>query len=284
MMNYEEEINKMINIDINNIEDENIRVNKGETLFSNSDYKVIEGKPTYFEPDKYGRSSGAIAIVSRNTMPFIIKKKLDYPKPYGWTKNIENQGIFERCHIIAYSLSAKLADKRNIFIGTEHLNTSTMMKVENRIKKHLNNNDVRILYRVTIKYKGKNQIPTGILIEAKSLDDEFSICEFCYNVQKDVTFKYTDGTIIKNTKINKIKQLINKKKSTKKNNKKSNSNNTTNDYIINKQTNEFHLYDNHCDSLNNVESKYIIETTAKEKDLLKIKKLKPCKKCIYNNI
>lgn len=112
-----------------------------------------------------------------------------------WTKNLEGKYLFERCHIIAYSLSAKLADKRNLFIETNDLNTSIMIKIENKIKKYITENNVRVLYRVTIKYKGKNQIPTGILVEAKSLEDEFSVCEFCCNVEKNVKFKYTDETI-----------------------------------------------------------------------------------------
>lgn len=280
MMSYDKKLNELINADINNIEDETSELNNGKPLFSKNDYKVVEGEPKYFDSDEYGRSSGAIALVSRNTMPLVIKKKLVYPEPYGWTKSIEKQGVFERSHIIAYSLSAKIADKRNIFIGTEHLNTSTMMKVENRVKKHLKYHDVRILYKVTIKYKGKNQIPTGILIEAKSLDDDFSICEFCYNIQTKVKFKYTDGSIIKDSRIFKIREYTNKKIAKKNNTKENDTSNTTNDYIINRKTMEFHFYDSNCDNLKNIDSKYIIETTATEKELLKVKELKPCKKCI----
>ena len=283
-MSYDKKLNELIDADINNIEDETHELNNGKPIFSKSDYKVVEGKPQYFKQDEYGRSSGAIALVSRNTLPLVIKKKLIYPDPYGWTENIEKQGVFERCHIIAYNLSAKIADKRNIFIGTEHLNISTMMKVENRVKRHLNHHDVRILYKVTIKYKDNNQIPTGILIEAESLDDDFSICEFCYNIQPKVEFKYADGTIVKNSKIGKVKEFINKKVVSKKNNKKKDSSNATNNYVINRKTMEFHLYDSNCDKLKSVDSKYIVETTATEKELLKIKELKPCKKCIKYDI
>ena len=42
---------------------------------------------------------------------------------------MENQDLFERCHIIAYSLSARIADKKNIFIGTNALNKSIMKKI-----------------------------------------------------------------------------------------------------------------------------------------------------------
>lgn len=279
-MDYNEIVNKLIQNGTKNITNETITLNNDNPILLKDNYKIKEGQPIYFELDEYGRSNGAIAILSKNTLPLVLKKHLNYPNPYGWTQNIENQHIFERCHIIAYNLSAKIADKRNIFIGTEHLNASTMMIIENKIRKYIENNDVKILYKVTIKYKEDNLIPIGLLIEAQSLNDEFSICKFCYNIQKGIMFQYTDGTIIKNTLSNKIKQIVTKKNNVK--NNKKDVNNINKNYLINRQNNEFHLYNSHCNKLNDIESKYIIETTAKKSDLLKIN-LIPCDKCIKNN-
>lgn len=278
-MDYNDIIKKLVDKRTNNIDDEIVVLNNDKPIFNKSDYEIIEGEPIYFELDEYGRSNGAIALISKNTMPLVIKKKLNYPDPYGWTKNLEGNYLFERCHIIAYSLSAKFADRKNIFIGTNDLNTSIMIKIENRIKKYINENNVRVLYRVTIKYKGKNQIPTGILVEAKSLEDDFSICEFCYNIEKKVKFRYSDGTIIEDKRIlPKIKHNLNKiKQQTSKKDTIVKERNTN--YIINRKTNEFHLEKSNCRKLNNVEPKYIQETTATNKDLIKAN-LKPCNKCI----
>ena len=127
-------IKELLNVNIENIKEETIIINNNKPFFVKEDYDIKEGEPKYFEPDEYERSTGAIALISKNTIPLIINKKLKYPSPYGWSKELENKDVFERCHIIAYSLSAKLADKRNIFIGTEHLNSSVMIKIENKIK------------------------------------------------------------------------------------------------------------------------------------------------------
>ena len=97
----------------------------------------------------------------------MVKKKLIYPNPHGWSKNFEGKYLFERCHIIAYSLSAKLAYKRNLFIGTRDLNKSIMIKIENRVKNYIMENNVSVLYRVTVKYKGKNQIPNRYINRSK---------------------------------------------------------------------------------------------------------------------
>jgi DNA-entry nuclease len=275
-MNYNNIVNELAK-KTSNVKDEIVILNNDKPLFNKKDYELIEGEPIYFEPDEYERSTGAIAIITKNTIPLVIKKKLKYPEPYGWNKNLEGKYLFEKCHIIAYSLSAKKADKKNIFIGTDYLNTSIMKKIENKVRDYINDNDVRVLYRVTVKYKEKNKITTGILIEAKSLDDEFSICEFCYNIQKKASFKYSDGTIIEDRRIlPKIKRTVDKKLKGKNKNKE---NEKVIDYTINKKTNEFHLSNNNCSKLKKVEPKYIQETTATKKDLENAN-LKPCNKCI----
>lgn len=213
---YDKEVQQLVDKGIKNIKEYSITLNNDKPEFQKQDYKIVEGEPIYFEPDELERSNGAIAIISKNTIPLVIKKNLKYPNPYGWTSNLENKNIFERCHIIAYSLSAKLADKRNIFIGTETLNISIMSKIEKLVYKYVMKNDVKVLYRVTIKYKGINKIPTGVLIEAQSLDDDFSVCEFCYNVQKNAKFNYEDGSIIEPRKLNIIEKAKNvMKKETK---------------------------------------------------------------------
>lgn len=165
--NYKEKVDKLVEIGAKDIKQNSITLNNDKPIFEKSNFNITEGKPIYFELDKFGRSNGAIAVLSKNTIPLVIKKNLKYPDPYGWTKNLENKNVFERCHIIAYSLSAKLVDKKNIFIGTETLNKSIMAKIEKRIYNYIIDNDVRVLYKVTIKYKGVDQIPTGLLIEAR---------------------------------------------------------------------------------------------------------------------
>ena len=153
-----------------------------------------------------------------------------------------------------------------------------MKKVENKVEKYIKDNSVRVLYRVTIKYQGEDKIPIGVLIEAQSIDDDFSICKFCYNVQNGRKFRYSDGlTNREKFFLVKVVQAVQEKiisKSNETNNKK-----TYLDYSIDTKNKIFHLYDKKCKKLNDIEPRYIQETTATEKDLLN-KDLKQCKKCI----
>jgi DNA-entry nuclease len=265
--NKENIIKDILEKDIYKLKEYTQPINNGKTFFNKEDYNIIEGIPKYFEPDELGRTSGAIAIISRNTLSIRTEKHLRYPNPNGWTKVINDSGIFQRCHCIAYRLSARKNDKRNIFIGTSDLNKKIMWKIENDIENYIRENEkqyIRILYRVTPKYKGKNQIPTGVLIEAKSLDTEYELCVFCYNVEDKVKIKYTDGSIkednrgiLKTKFVEKIKDSYLKKKQDKSKNV---------DVVVNSQTKKYHYED--CKMLKNIDPKYIKEITTKEKRLI----------------
>lgn len=278
MKNKEEIINKFIERNISKLDDFAPTVNNDKPFFQDKDFEITEGIPKYFEPDELNRASGGIAIISKYTLSIMVEKHLKYPNPNGWTEKINSSGIFQRCHAIAYRLSAKKNDKNNIFIGTDDLNKTIMNDVEGEVEQYIKENKdkyIRILYRVTPIYKVKNQIPTGILIEAKSLDTEFALCRFCYNIKKKVTFKYSDGTIIEDNRgiiksIQKVKTSIEEKKRVKSRNI---------DFVLNAQTKKYHV--ENCKMLNNVDPKYIKEITTKEKSLID-NDYSACKVC--NNI
>lgn len=265
MRNREEIIDEFLNKNVNKLEDFALVVNNNAPFFKKTDFEIVEGSPKYYEPDELNRTSGAIAIISKYTLSIMVEKHLKYPDPNGWTEKINNSGIFQRCHCIAYKLSAKKNNKNNIFIGTDDLNKKSMNEIENNVEQYIKQNikkDIKILYRVTPIYKGKNQIPTGILIEAQGLNTEFTLCRFCYNIKKKVKFKYSDGSIIKDNRgiikpIQKVKTSIEKKKQEKSKNM---------DLVVNSQTKKYHIED--CIVLNNVDPKYIKEITTKEKNLI----------------
>lgn len=275
MKNSEEIIDEFLNKNVNKLEEFALVVNNNTPFFKKTDFEIVEGSPKYYEPDELNRTSGAIAIISKYTLSIMVEKHLKYPEPNGWTEKINNSGIFQRCHCIAYKLSAKKNNKNNIFIGTDDLNKKIMNEIENNVEQYIKQNiekDIKILYRVTPIYKGKNQIPTGILIEAQGLNTEFTLCRFCYNIKKKVKFKYSDGSIIKDNRgiikpIQKVKTSIEKKKQEKSKNM---------DLVVNSQTKKYHIED--CKALNNVDPKYIKEITTKEKSLID-KGYSGCKLC-----
>ena len=57
---------------------------------------------------------------NKYTLSIMIEKHLKYPDPNGWTEKINNTKIFQRCHAIAYRLSAKIL--RSLFRIRQHCN------------------------------------------------------------------------------------------------------------------------------------------------------------------
>ena len=288
-MSYKKEVEELVNANIYNIKEERITVNGGKAIFSKKDCKMKVGAYKYLDLDEYGRSAGAIAVLNKNTRPRVRTEDLKYPDPDNWTESLNTKGIYERCHIIAYSLLARDTDKRNIFIGTEHLNISIMRKIENEVDSYINKYDNNVLYRVTVKYKDNNIRLIVGLIEAKAIDDDsVKRCEFCYNVQTDVKINYKNGDIIednriiddykeneenKNQKIKVDKQIKKYGNEDKKKNTESLQN-----YILDIKKNEFHI-DKECVKLKNVESEFIQETRSR-RSAVESADLKPCKKCV----
>ena len=279
---YKELVDSLTNIKFEKSEDFTVVINEDHPLFEDNDYNLTEGSPLFFELDEYNRTSGAIAIISKNTLSIQVKKHLKYPSPSGWTKEIDDSNIFEKCHCIAYRLSARFTDKKNVFIGTTYLNGTLMFGLENEIENYIRgsqNKDLQILYRVRPIYKGSNTIPIGILLEAKGINCTYNKCRFYYNVEKNVSFDYATGKILDDNRSVTKKATVKAKKiySQKKQNKNKNIN-----FSININTKKYHLTNENCGMLKNVEPKYIIETSAKEFELM-LKGYSSCQKCKIEN-
>lgn len=287
-MSYKKIVEKLVYNGTDNIKKKIIILNNNKPIFTKQDLDVVEGKTKYFGLDKYGRITGAIAVLSKNTLPIITEKELEYPRPYGWNENLEKaKGVFESCHIIAYNLSAQNTTKENLFIGTNDLNRSIMKQIENDANDYIKKNDFNVLYKVTIKYKETDQIPIGILIEAQSIGGDFCVCKFCYNMEKYIKFDYSDGSIIYNHNyLEKVKEkfsslkvnVISKNNKSKKQKKKVG---TKINYILNINTKECH-YSRDCEKLKNIEPKYIQGTRTTEQIILD-NEFKICNKCKVDN-
>ena len=100
---------------------------------TDADYKTPEGSPLYTNSEKEGRSGVAIAKISPNTLAIYTSKNVKRPEPINWTETISSAKIFQKCHIIGYRLDARINNPHNIFIGTIHLNTSSMKTIENDV-------------------------------------------------------------------------------------------------------------------------------------------------------
>lgn len=301
------EINKNIkNLqDINLISKNPIEINNNKPIFiQNNIENLQEGIITYLKLDRYGRVTGAITKLSHQTLSIIEsnERELYYEPPKNWweiqhtkQKNDDNEDtiareIFEKCHIIGYSLLAKFTNSQNMFIGTNDLNTSAMKKVENDVRKHIENNvnDV-IIYEVTLWYKEKDdKIPIGILIQAEGMNKDlgFRKCNFCYNIEKNIIVDYKTGKakVIdkRKTRLYKLSAKELKEKKFEDENRKLKDDKNDGEYkkySININEKQYHLYnkDNLCEEI--LKNELILNETKTKEEILIKKGYSPCHKC-----
>lgn len=158
---------------------------------------------TYSELDYLGRCGVAFANVNRELMPTEPRGEIGSIKPTGWNQakydgvvDSKPPYLYNRCHLIAYCLTAENANEKNLITGTRYMNIEGMLPFEEQVAKYLDKNDNHVLYRVTPVFYGNNLLANGVLMEAYSVEDNgegICFCVFCYNVQPGVLIDYKTG-------------------------------------------------------------------------------------------
>lgn len=176
----------------------------GNTPFFTKDDMGLSTFESYSDLDSMGRCQVAYANVSRELMPTEKRGKIGDVKPTGWIQN-KYEGVidsdppylYNRCHLIAYCLTAENANEKNLITGTRYMNVEGMLPFEEKVAKYLDKNDNHVLYRVTPIFDGDNLLASGVLMEAYSVEDNgegISFCVYCYNVQPGIEIDYKTGT------------------------------------------------------------------------------------------
>lgn len=185
--------------------------------YSGQAYTVVNDNVPFFEKsemvtyafedysplDHLGRCGTAYANISRELMPTEERGNIGSVKPSGW-KQEKYEGVVEsnppylynRCHLIAYCLTAENANECNLITGTRYMNVEGMLPFEEQVAKYLDENDHHVLYRVTPIFEGRNLLASGVLMEAYSVEDDgagISFCVYCYNVQPGIEIDYRTG-------------------------------------------------------------------------------------------
>lgn len=182
-----------------------IIINNNKPDFSEADLKP-ESFEQYSELDSLGRCGKAYACISKETMPKEKRGSIGNIKPSGWQTVkydiIDGKYLYNRCHLIGWQLSAENANSKNLITGTRYLNTKGMLPFENMAADYIKETDNHILYRITPVFKNNNLVASGVLMEAKSVEDNgkgIEFCVYCYNIQPDIIIDYTNGNSSKKT-------------------------------------------------------------------------------------
>ena len=176
-----------------------VAINNNVPFFNDSELTTTAFE-NYSNLDQLGRCGVAYANVCKDIMPTEERGKIGSVKPSGWHTVkydiISGKYLYNRCHLIGYQLSAENANTKNLITGTRYLNVEGMLPFENMVADYIKETNNHVLYRVTPMFDGNNLVASGVLMEAKSVEDKgagilFNV--FCYNVQPGITIDYATG-------------------------------------------------------------------------------------------
>ena len=109
--------------------------------------------------DYLGRCGVATANLGLELMPTEERGSIGNIKPSGWhtvkyPELIEDRYLYNRCHLIAFSLAGENDNERNLITGTRYMNMSGMLPFENDVAKYIEKTGNHVLYRVTPCFEG----------------------------------------------------------------------------------------------------------------------------------
>ncbi len=176
-----------------------VEVNHNIPFFTVEELKSDEYE-SYSELDYLGRCGPAMAMIGIDMMPTQKRGSISMVKPTGWHLAkydfIDGKYLYNRCHLIAYELSGENANVQNLITGTRYMNVVGMQPFEDKTAWYILRTGNHVLYRCTPIFEGDNLLATGVLLEARSIEDHGEgICfnVFCYNVQPNIKINYHTG-------------------------------------------------------------------------------------------
>ena len=174
-------------------------VNNNVPFFSKEDLKA-EAFESYGDLDSFGRCTVAYSMVGTETMPTEERGSIGQVKPTGWHAvkydNVDGKYLYNRCHLIAYQLTAENANARNLITGTRYMNTEGMLPFEQEVADYVKSTGNHVLYEVTPIFADDDLVARGVHMQAESIEDEGAGVQFnvfVFNVQPGVEIDYATG-------------------------------------------------------------------------------------------
>lgn len=150
--------------------------------------------------DSLGRTRKALACVGPESLGQGERGDISRIHPAGWHQQrydfIPGQSLYNRCHLIAWSLCGENANRKNLLTGTRYLNETGMLPFEEQILGYIRDTGNHVLYRVTPMYNEEELVCRGVRLEAQSVEDHGkTLCfhVYCYNLQPHVQIDYVTG-------------------------------------------------------------------------------------------
>ncbi len=248
-----------------------VEINGGEPFFTGKEAAFLP-EQYYGELDSLGRCTGAYAYLSKDLMPKSSRNSITEIWPSGWQKDElgSGGGIYQRCHLIANQLTGQ-DHERNLITGTQYLNTESMRTYEESVAQYVQGTGNHVMYRVTPVFEGENLVASGVLMEARSVeDDRICFCVYCFNIQPDAEIDYLTGAVIAETGL--LQLIPDSAVSTG----QEDAIRVLPDYVVNKNTKKFHYP--YCSSADSIKPKNRWDYQGTREELISMG-YSPCRNC-----
>lgn len=272
-------------------EEPSVIVNQNQPWFSDEEL-VTTAFEDYSELDALGRCGVAYANICKEIMPTEERGAIGQVKPSGWhtvkyNDLIDGNYLYNRCHLIGYQLAGENANEKNLITGTRYLNTEGMLPYENQVAEYVKATGNHVLYRVTPIFEGDNLVASGVLMEAKSVEDKGTgvcFCVYVYNCQPGIHIDYATGesqrvegyTGIGTKQEAKAIQEAGAVQETEAKQETEPAQETESTYVLNTNTHKFHRPD--CYTIKTM-AEHNKQTVTKSRETIISEGYEPCKKC-----
>ena len=186
-----------------------IMINNNVPYFTDEEMQSSYDLFSLSEMDSLGRCGTAMAVLSKETLATTERGSIGMIKPSGWQTVryddiVDGKYLYNRAHLLMFAVTDGSSGGRtnveeNLITGTRYFNANTdhgMLHYEDILLDYIESSSNHVLYRVTPVFEGDNLVAKGVLMEAKSMEDngnDIQFCIFIYNEQPGITINHSNG-------------------------------------------------------------------------------------------
>lgn len=166
-------------------------------------------KVIYADLDALNRTSHSnTAFLEQHNVANDSLRVRQFIEPTGWHGNHRGREIYNRGHLIAYSVSAGIDqdgaynpanrsgdqnNPKNLFTQTAYANQRVQTIFESQVRSALRRG-CHVIYQATPIFRGQELMARGINLQAVATDGSLDFNVYIFNVQPDYVFNYADGS------------------------------------------------------------------------------------------
>lgn len=184
-------------------------VNRGRSTLNPRSWTT--NRVDYQPLDRLGRTSqGNTAFLEQHNHADTSLRTDQNTQPAGWHDNYGGKLVYNRGHLIAYSLTAGISsdtgkyqpttlgdqnNPRNLFTETDFINQEVQTIYETKVR-HAIEHGQRVIFQVTPIFRNNELVPRGINLQALSTNGQLNFNVYVFNVEPGIRINYQDGTYV----------------------------------------------------------------------------------------